>query len=343
MDAPFIEITSFFAFAACAEPCRSTAFSDGENRPFEKKGLIGEILPDIKSYGQDLIFEMDQDDSITVSYTHGPGIDNPLSMTRNETDYYYLQDGLGSVTAITSEEGEVLQEYTYSVFGEILEQSADSIENRFTYTAREWDGEVGLFYYRNRFYNPQIGRFISEDPVGFAGGDINLYRYVYDNPTNFTDPEGLWVVQAIGTGLGAGFAAWQNYGDFKSGKISGATYAARIGFGGLTGLASTFGVGLWGNVAAGGLTAAANEMFTQATDPCSDEFNYKKIGMSGFFGGIVGGFAYGIGNYGAKFGYYSGGTPTIQKPVNINFHHYGLPAGTIGNVGGTWITNELNK
>jgi len=147
--------------------------------------------------GQDLIFEMDDQDSITVSYTYGPGIDQPLMMHRNDKNYYYLTDGLGSVTAITDSVGDVLQEYSYSVFGEILEQTADSIENRFTYTAREWDQEIGLYYYRNRFYNPQIGRFISEDPIGFGGGSYNLYRYVDNNPLNWIDPLGLKKVKGI--------------------------------------------------------------------------------------------------------------------------------------------------
>ncbi len=150
-----------------------------------------------------------------------------------------------------------------------------NIINPFMYTSREYDPETGNYFYRARYYDARIGRFLGEDPIGFGGEDINLYRYVYDNPTNFTDPEGLWIAQVIGTGLGAGFAAWQNYADYKSGKISGKTYAARIGFGGLTGLASIFGIGLWGNVAAGGLTSAANEMFNQATDPCSGDLNFN--------------------------------------------------------------------
>ena len=64
--------------------------------------------------------------------------------------------------------------------------------NPFTYTGREYDAESGLYYYRARYYDPTIGRFLNEDPIGFAGGDMNLYAYVWDNPTNFVDPYGLW-------------------------------------------------------------------------------------------------------------------------------------------------------
>ena len=59
-----------------------------------------------------------------------------------------------------------------------------------TYTAREWEPEVGLYYYRARFYDASLGRFISEDPIGFDGKDKHLYRYALNSPTNFTDPTG---------------------------------------------------------------------------------------------------------------------------------------------------------
>jgi RHS repeat-associated protein len=54
-------------------------------------------------------------------------------------------------------------------------------ENSYTYTGREWDKETGLYYYRARYYDPMEGRFISKDPISFAGGDVNLYGYVRNN------------------------------------------------------------------------------------------------------------------------------------------------------------------
>jgi len=58
------------------------------------------------------------------------------------------------------------------------------------FTGREWDPETGLYYYRARYYDPKIGRFISEDPIGFAAG-TNFYNYVENNPVRYTDPYGL--------------------------------------------------------------------------------------------------------------------------------------------------------
>jgi len=142
--------------------------------------------------GEDLIMEMNSNDSITASYTFGPGIDNPLMMNRNDKNYYYVKDGLGSVTALTDSTSNIVKEYKYSVFGKIVEETGNNtLYNPFTYTAREFDKESGLYYYRYRYYNAEIGRFLSEDPIGINSGDANCYRYVWNNSTNFIDPYGM--------------------------------------------------------------------------------------------------------------------------------------------------------
>ena len=73
--------------------------------------------------------------------------------------------------------------------GNIVQQSGN-VENVYTYTGREWDTEAGLYYYRARYYDPTLGRFINGDPIGFAGGDVNFYVYVQNNPVNLIDPLG---------------------------------------------------------------------------------------------------------------------------------------------------------
>jgi RHS repeat-associated protein len=65
------------------------------------------------------------------------------------------------------------------------------MNTRFDYTERDFDAVTGLYFYRSRYYDPGVGRFIGEDAIGFAGGDANLYRYVGNSSTNFTDPYGL--------------------------------------------------------------------------------------------------------------------------------------------------------
>ncbi len=106
--------------------------------------------------------------------------------------FYYHADGLGSVVALTDANGKTVESYAYSPFGE-LKRKGDKVKNTYTFTGREWDKEVKLYYYRARYYDPKTGRFISKDPIGFAGGDANLYGYVGENPVNFKDPLGLFL------------------------------------------------------------------------------------------------------------------------------------------------------
>jgi RHS repeat-associated protein len=100
----------------------------------------------------------------------------------------FLSDRLGSTVALTDSSGAVATQYTYEPFGN-TSSSGSSSSNSFQYTGRENDG-TGLYFYRARYYDPQIGRFISEDPIGFLGG-INIYAYVADDPLDFIDSFGL--------------------------------------------------------------------------------------------------------------------------------------------------------
>jgi RHS repeat-associated protein len=94
--------------------------------------------------------------------------------------------------------GIVIDHITYDSFGRIVGQTT-AIDFRFAYTGREWDTETGQYYNRARYYDPTVGGFINEDPLGFGAGDTNLKRYVGNSPTNYTDPSGL-ICGSVGTG-----------------------------------------------------------------------------------------------------------------------------------------------
>lgn len=150
------------------------------------------ICPRTTNYvydNQNIILEYDQNSNVITRYIHGPGIDEPLSMEKDNQVYYYHAEGLGSITALTDAEGNIIQSYDYDAFGSIT--STVNITQPYTYTDREYDQETGMYFYRARYYDPKVGRFVTKDPIGFAGGDVNLYTYVRNNPVNYIDPAGL--------------------------------------------------------------------------------------------------------------------------------------------------------
>ncbi len=102
-----------------------------------------------------------------------------------------LFDALGSTLGLLDSNGLLQTEYTYDPFGATT-ATGTANPNPLQYTGRENDG-TGLYNYRARYYSPTLQRFISEDPVGSSGGDINLYAYALSSPTNFTDPLGFTV------------------------------------------------------------------------------------------------------------------------------------------------------
>lgn len=145
--------------------------------------------------GQNIIMEYDQTGNITAKYTHGPNIDEPLAVQQGTNTYYYHADGLGSITALSNASGSIVQTYSYDSFGNMT--ATGNIRQPFTYTAREYDYATGMYFYRARYYDPKVGRFVTKDPIGFKGG-INVYAYVNNNPIMYRDPSGnVWYIEVI--------------------------------------------------------------------------------------------------------------------------------------------------
>jgi RHS repeat-associated protein len=166
----------------------STYRYDGLGRRIEKvaNGQTKRYVYD----GEDILLEHDGANILQARYTHGPGIDEPIAVTKGGSTFFYHQDGLGTVTDLTDSAGATAKSYAYDAYGTIVDQTG-TVEQPYTYTGREFDAETGLYYYRARYYDPANGRFLQKDPLGFMGKDVNLYRYVHSNPANQTDPAGL--------------------------------------------------------------------------------------------------------------------------------------------------------
>ncbi|MFC5802176.1 RHS repeat-associated core domain-containing protein [Streptomyces formicae] len=123
----------------------------------------------------------------TAATVTASGLDEYLTRTENGQTQVYLTDALGTVVGLANQDGTIATRYTYDPYGQPTTTGTPSA-NPYTFTGRESDG-TGLLYYRNRYYDPQTGRFISQDPIGHAGG-LNLYQYALSSPTTYTDPSG---------------------------------------------------------------------------------------------------------------------------------------------------------
>ena len=122
-------------------------------------------------------------------FTYGSVIDEPLIMYQVDTYYYYYRDGLGSVVNLTDLAGATAKSYDYDVYGG-FSSSGSLSGNSYSFTGRGYDSESGVFYYRARYYSPELGRFLQVDPIKYNVGP-NIYNYVDNNPCIWVDPLGL--------------------------------------------------------------------------------------------------------------------------------------------------------
>lgn len=170
----------------------------------------GQMTKYVYDAAGNLLAEADQNNAITRYYIHGGGL---LGFIEGNTTYSYHYDAIGSTLAITDQSQEIVNAYAYTPYGKRV-NSQETKAQPFQYV-----GQLGvmteandLYYMRARYYDASIGRFISEDPIGFEGG-LNLYAYVGGNPSMMSDPSGklafLWhggitFAAALETGHGWG-------------------------------------------------------------------------------------------------------------------------------------------
>ncbi len=155
--------------------------------------------------------ETDQSGNVLRSYTHGPGIDWIMSMRTcdgGQTNLYiYLTDHVGTVHALVdAATGDIVESYTYDAFGVVSAFdgagnpiSASQVGNSYLFHGRRYDWDTGLYHFRARWYDPVTGRWLSNDPIGIAGG-LNQYVAFGNNPVIYVDPWGEEITLA-GVGL----------------------------------------------------------------------------------------------------------------------------------------------
>lgn len=116
----------------------------------------------------------------------------PMAMTKGGATYYLGYDQVGSLRVVTDAAGNVVKQVDYDSFGNILTDSNPTFTVPFGFAGGLHDRDINLVRFGYRDYDPETGRWTAKDPIGFAGGDVNLWGYVQNNPIDFTDPTGLY-------------------------------------------------------------------------------------------------------------------------------------------------------
>ena len=269
------------------------------------------------------IEERGNDGSPERSFVYGGSFQEPLLLITGAQQYTYHQNRLADVVALTNENGDLVERYTYDPYGAVSRfdgagtgMETSLVENPFYFNAQRLD-KIGWYHFRYRSYAPDLGRFVSRDPAGYAAG-ASPYPYALSNPTAFTDPQGDIVpVFILGALIGANVGLWGynashscgnplDPASYRNSDFNGAeqlqTGAAGAAAGGVSTaafgatasyLAGSAGFSFFGSyVTAGAVsgvagTAASDVVMLEASSP-------EEYAQSAAFGGALSGAGYGL-------------------------------------------------
>ncbi|MBV9764303.1 MAG: hypothetical protein JOZ48_05605 [Acidobacteriaceae bacterium] len=167
-----------------------------------------------------IVEEQNSLNATQATYVYGNYVDEVLTMDRGGQTYYYHQNALWSVEAVTDSTGTAAERYSYDAYGYVTVTTGtgvslplnpwgtpySAIGNPYVFTGRQMDEETGLYFYRARYYDPRKGRFLQRDPFGYVDG-MNLYEYAKSNPDKYADPGGtlsVWLLRKKLSADGAG-------------------------------------------------------------------------------------------------------------------------------------------
>ena len=228
--------------------------------------------------------------------------DNLYGFIKNNNErYYYIRDALGNILGIINQNGQIVVQYSYTSYGVCSISGNTSLgnENPFRYKGYYYDVETSLYYLTSRYYDPEIGRFISPDSVDYLDpqsiNELNLYCYCMNNPVMYLDGSGHFPILSVLIGAGIGFLTsyipdvisemqdgfdWSDFNTFEDKwiKYVGATLGGAIG---------GLGAGLGTTILANGIGNVVETAFT------GDISNFGDVIIQFALGGVLGGVGYG--------------------------------------------------
>ena len=143
------------------------------------------------------IAELDANGNVTARFVYGSQANVPDYMTKNGTTYRIISDHLGSVRlVVNTQTGDIAQRIDYDTFGQVTQDTNPGFQP-FGFAGGLYDSDTGLVRFGARDYDAETGRWTAKDPIGFDGGDANLYTYVGNDPVNFVDLEGKFAIPLI--------------------------------------------------------------------------------------------------------------------------------------------------
>jgi len=175
-------------------------FKDGQKTSY-KYDPIGRRIAKIDEFGETNYLWAENQllqetrNNINKTYVYEPNSFKPVAQIQDEQIYHYHLDHLGTPQELTNIDGKVVWKVRYKTYGNVALKETEEIENNIRFQGQYFDAESGLHYNRHRYYNPNTGQFINQDPIGLSGG-INNYQYA-PNPTGWVDPFGLSCKEVI--------------------------------------------------------------------------------------------------------------------------------------------------
>ena len=205
--------------------------------------------------------------------------DNLYGYIKNNNErYYYIRDALGNILGIINQNGQIVVQYSYTSYGVCSISGNTSLgnENPFRYKGYYYDVETSLYYLTTRYYDPEIGRFISPDSVDYLDpqsiNGLNLYAYCENDPVNYYEPTGhsailigLIIGAIIGAGIGFGTTAYidsQDDGQIFNGSVEWYDYLGATILGGAIGAGIGAGIGYIAPQIGSALSSFASQQFT---------------------------------------------------------------------------------